>query len=413
MHNPNTGTGFEEFTPAEVYEALVQHSDHEVDAILEQEAADREAERPVNEKHLERQIAVSNDVGSLALNFLNREGATGEDLMSELSRQGMELRKANQADFPASHKWHDPARRQALAHRLTTLSRMAPEDLFGSAKPNASERSEENVQKLLAEILDTGKKINSIGLYGDQPGRGLSVLKAGETLRGASLENIHLAPINVWASKVGQQEANEFRSTGKTADILAEAIAFTPTIERTRTVTKPAVPKRLFRTAESEEATYSYAPTMVEGPQGQEPGVIVSYKYQPIWSGPEAEKAMVAKGGDFYQESSGVRQGNIHAYAVVLPSSLAEKFRTAVQANPEVARKLGDSIVQEYANDTYKERWNTEKAREQGGEKFGHHVYPTYNSLPDDVPVHIYDATMSPHDRQVGREDYSHTILAR
>lgn len=264
--------------------------------------------------------------------------------------------------------------REAIAR---TYEQKQPE-----TQPSRAATSETDRQALIQEVLQASEAAQGTGLYGDVQGAGLRTIVAQSHLMlTAEGPRDERWPIRVWDQLISADLKQRANTSDDPADMLVEAVAFTPIAS-----SEPRTPRT----------------------------VRISYSYEPIWAGREADKRLVGMGNSQYREANGSRAGNIHAYCVEVPEALAEKFKAALQTDVELARSLGDAIVQQHAPENYKATWNAEKAAEQqdGAPKAAFHTaYPTYHTLPPGAPIRIFDAMESSGATPPRREDYKTSVL--
>lgn len=160
------------------------------------------------------------------------------------------------------------------------------------------------------------------------------------------------------AAGQARPEAKKFKETGDLKDALIETVAFTPSIAAEQIQTSPAVRGNWFKKGRDAEYRTEYQPRKT--PNGEDT-VLIAYKYD---NEKATEAALVKAGAAPQQETNFERPGNMHAYVVEVPKSVAKRFQEAMKADPTMPRKLADALIQKHAPESYKGRWNAEKQRE-------------------------------------------------
>lgn len=395
MPSPQTETSntppgnFSGYSSFEVADAIIIRGEQEI-----RELFDRERVEGLDPDSVDFETKVIMDIGGRVMRLAELDGVnSGEDLIGEITREARQLRGAPDHEFMPSDRLRNRPFRHRVMRRLLNLTSSLPEDIFPPTVQDPSDAETKEKNSLVQEIVDISHNLGGTGLYGDVDGRGLSTITQGNSLAEQSpSRTTGKATLGIWQNINTGPQTRRFEASGKIEDVFAEALAFTPTAVQKDVVVEEAQESSLFRRAKPAVTRRQTEAKIVEGPQGPEPSVIIWYRYEPYWGGHDAANALVQAGAADYREAGGGRPHNTHAFAVEVPKSVAERFREAILQDHTLPRQLGDALVQRYAPESYKDAWNKEKGLETRNPNFRHHYYPTYNTLPNGVPLHVYDA---------------------
>ena len=379
----------------------------------------------------ERRLRIINEVSNLVFARQDRVGSD-EPLREALEGRRQELRADNK-QFPG--KLADPDFRRGVVSMIGAISgitnptRETPRAPQAHAQPKPASAERRPYAPVVEQVLQYGRVSDSIGLYGHAAAGVTADGSYGDTTlaraEGLNFEYIvgecNHPTINAWKSRIDTYpEQSAYRDSGNVSDIFAEAIAFTPVGKRIETVKKRAVSSNIWRKGSPAVVEVSYETDYIEGPQGPEPAVQIAYLAQPNGIGRDQAKALEAAGtADYYEHRGGRPGGSSHAYAVVVPWSVAESFKQQLGQERTLARELGDAVVQEVAPPEYKKDWNEQKQAEQQRRDVRYDAYPPTNTLPPEVPLHVYDgmvnsapAIMEAARHGSNRELYPHSIIS-
>ena len=265
-------------------------------------------------------------------------------------------------------------------------------------KPAPEQRTtaeQERRARLVEQALNFSHAVGGSGVYSDLlvPGRhGLSQMFCETNLMNElpdTLVSKKNGSSQIWNKLVGNNPniKGYDRTPGANNDnIYAEGVAFTPAI---------AV------TSVSGRQELNITPKTATMPDGTtEPVVTISYDFHPISRGPDTSDYLKTLGVD-YASSVGGRPGGRFAYTIEVPASLANDIKADLaRGDVSVLHDIGEGLIQRNAPPEHKARWNEVKARERQALRDGqptsflHNVYPPNRLLPEQIPLHVFDATV-------------------